>query len=139
MRLGAVFDDSLRLRPKSLLNASGDYWRFEIVVKRRDMNSMFINLFEIMIERDPVAAPPAAAELVALAADYSRNLELAAAARSEDETLLLQGRLESNAAQITENFAGLSADDQNEVLAVVKESPLARTLKGIAAFENLHE
>jgi len=125
--------------PRVYLNASGDYWRFEIVVKRRDMNSMFINLFEIMIERDPVAAPPATAELVALAADYSRNLELAAAARSEDETLLLQSRLESNAAQITENFAGLSADDQNEVLAqLVQESPLARALKGIAAFENLH-
>ncbi|HNS10770.1 MAG TPA: hypothetical protein PKN29_13790 [Candidatus Ozemobacteraceae bacterium] len=125
--------------PRVYLTSNGDYWRFEIVVKRRDMNSMFINRFEIMIERDPVVAPPATAELIALAGDYSHNLELAAAARSEDETLLLQSRLESNAAQIIANFASLSADDQNEVMAqLTRESPLTRTLKGIAAFENLH-
>ncbi|HQB83617.1 MAG TPA: hypothetical protein PLR50_08980, partial [Candidatus Rifleibacterium sp.] len=125
--------------PRVYLTAAGDYWRFEIVVKRRDMNSMFMNRFEIMIARDPVATPPTTAELASLATDYSRNLELAAAARSADETLLLQSRLESNAAQIIENFADLSADDQNEVLTrLAHECPLTRTLKGIATFENLH-
>ncbi len=125
--------------PRVYLSANGDYWRFEIVVKRRDMNSMFINRFEIMIERDPIIAPPATAELVALAADYSRNLELAAAARSADETLLLQSRLESNAAQIIGAFAAISADDQTSIISCLKhEDVLRRTLKNMQTFAEIH-
>lgn len=125
--------------PRVYLTASGDNWRFEIVVKRRDMNSMFSNRFEVVVKNDPDAALPTFAALLGLAVDYSSNLEMATQARDEASVSLLQSRLESDATQLVAVFAALSADEQAQILAAVPaDSSLARQLRTVAAFNNMH-
>ncbi len=126
--------------PRVYLTSSGDNWRFEIIVKRRDMNSMFSNRFEVVVKCDPDETAPTFASLLELAKDYTDNVEMATRARSEDEIALLQCRLESNATRLIGSFVALAVDEQSQLLQVLPaDSALVRQLKGISAFNNMHQ
>lgn len=125
--------------PRVYLTSNGDSWRFEIIVKRRDMNSIFTNRFEVVVKCDPDETAPTMASLLELARDYSANVEMASQARSEEDVSLLQCRLESNATQIIGAFMTLADDEQSEILQTLPHnSVLVRQLKGISAFNNMH-
>ena len=126
--------------PRVYLTRSGNDWSFEIVVKRRDMQSMFSNRFEIIARRDPVTEPAPAAEIIAMAEDYVENMTLAAQTRNQEKIMLLQNRLESTAAYLHSEFAAASSETRNQILALLPAGcPLARSLSSINQFENLHK
>lgn len=125
--------------PRVYLTANGDSWRFEIVVKRRDMNSMFANRFEVVVKCDPDVLPPAMADLLDIARDYMINQEMAAGAFDDAVVTLLQSRLESDAIQLISSFAVVSGDEQKQILQVLPaDGSLARQLKAIVAFDQVH-
>lgn len=126
--------------PRVYLTRSGNNWNFEIVVKRRDMQSMFSNRFEITARRDPVTEPAPAAELVAMAKDYVENMTRATQTRNQEEIIVLQNRLESSAAYLLSVFAATDCDTRSEILAALPaDNPLTRSLRSINQFENLHK
>lgn len=125
--------------PRVYLTSNGDSWNFEIVVKRRDMNSMFSNRFEVIVKSDPEESIPTFAEVAELAADYCLNLERAGKVRDEAMLNLLQNRLESNAVRILSAYSSLDSDEQAQILANLKNAEvLAHQLMALSAFEKMH-
>lgn len=125
--------------PRVYLTSNGDSWRFEIVVKRRDMNSMFTNRFEVIVKCDPEESAPTYAEVAELAADYCINMEMAGSVRDELTLNLLQNRLESNAVRILSAYTSLGSDEQAQILAILANADaLVQQLKTMTAFEDMH-
>ncbi|MBU1105058.1 MAG: hypothetical protein KKB51_00215 [Candidatus Riflebacteria bacterium] len=116
-----------------------DLCYFEVVVDRTRLDTLNNNHFELIVRKKPKSTKVSAAYLCNLAADYSRNFELATAARSNKSILRLQRRLESNANQLIEFFGSMDAGEQREILGYLSvEGDLARSLKSIMAFAELH-
>lgn len=137
--LDILVNNMYAFAPRVYLTRSGNNWNFEIIVKRRDMNSMFSNRFEIIVKRDPVSEPAPAAELIAMAEDYVANMSAAAETRSEEEILILHNRLESTAAYLLSIWPATDAETRSQIIARLPvESPLTRALRSISQFENLH-
>ncbi len=125
--------------PQVYLCLFKDLCYFEVVVDRTRLDTLNNNHFELIVMKKPKATKVSAAYLCNLAADYSRNFELATAARSKKSILQLQRRLESNANQLIEFFSSMDAGEQREILGYLSvEGDLARSLKGIMAFAELH-
>jgi hypothetical protein len=137
--LDVLVNNMYAFAPRVYLTRSGNNWNFEIIVKRRDMNSMFSNRFEIIAKRDPVSEPAPAAELIAMAEDYVANMSAAAQTRSEEEILILHNRLESTAAYLLSVWPATEAETRSQIIALLPvDSPLTRALKSMSQFENLH-
>ncbi len=128
--------------PKIYLSDSGTDWRFEVVVKRRDMRE-FSNNIDILVKRTPAEIPPATptARVAALelARDYVANLELAARFRDGASVETLQTRFESIARDLHALLPVLSAEEREEVIRTLPaQNPLTKELKAVGAFELLH-
>jgi len=137
--LDILVNNMYAFAPRVYLTRSGNNWNFEIIVKRRDMNSMFSNRFEIIAKRDPVSEPAPAAELIAMAEDYVANMSAAAETRSEEEILIMHNRLESTAAYLLSVWPTTEAETRSQIITLLPvESPLTRALRSISQFENLH-
>ncbi|PKL48997.1 MAG: hypothetical protein CVV42_07455 [Candidatus Riflebacteria bacterium HGW-Riflebacteria-2] len=137
--LEVLVNNMYAFAPRVYLTRSGNNWNFEIIVKRRDMHSMFSNRFEIIAKRDPVSEPAPAAELIAMAEDYVANMSAAAQTRSEEEIMLLHNRLESTAAYLLSIWAATSSETRSQITALLPDgSPLTRALNSINQFEDLH-
>jgi len=96
--------------PRVYLTESTDYWRFEVVVRRGDMNT-FSNNIRLVFPHDPVAAPTRTVGLDHLMADYRENTRQADRCRGDDREII-RNRLESLAGEIRAEFSGLDAGQQ---------------------------
>ena len=125
--------------PRIFLFDREDKWGFEIMVDRTTMNSNKSNKIDIIITRNGEHNQPQTKYLQNLAAAYGAGLEKLNTAADEADFLRWQERLAATAAELTRNFADLSPEAQNGILAQLSDEwPLTRDIKGIATFAHLH-
>lgn len=120
--------------PRIYLTQRGEYWEFEIVIKRRDFSD-FSNRIQILVKRTPAEAPASVEHIAAMADDYLHNLELV---RTQSEEIYFD-RLTSLAREINLFFPTLSAQDRDAILLQLKAAPqLTRELTATSNFIQIH-
>lgn len=125
--------------PRVFIFDCESHWRFEIMVDRTTMKSNKSNKIDIIITRNGEHNQPQGKYLQNMAAAYGAGLEKLNTAADEADFLRWQERLAATASELTRNFAGLSPEIQNEILAQLSDEwPLTRDLKSIANFASLH-
>jgi len=125
--------------PRVILFDREDKWGFEIMVDRTIMKSNKVNNIDIIITRNGEHNQPQTKYLQHLAASYGVGLEKLTTAADEDDFLRWQERLEATATELTQNFADLTPETQNEIIAQLSDEwPLTRALKSIVTFAHLH-
>ncbi|MEW6712373.1 MAG: hypothetical protein AB1403_21320 [Candidatus Riflebacteria bacterium] len=119
--------------PRVYLNQRGNYWDFEIVIKRRDFSD-FSNRVQILVTRKPEQAPASVEYALSQAVDYGNTMKMLE--KSHDEILV--GRLESLAREIKQAFIELPPDSRQQIISVIDNHVLIRELKNISSFEEHH-
>jgi hypothetical protein len=77
--------------------------------------------------------------LIALAIDYTKNLQRINEVEDEQTILILQNRLKSNAGQLINFYDNLDAGEQRAIFSYLPdEGPLVRELKSKLAFAELY-
>lgn len=120
------------------LSAKESKWQLEVVVGRDLLDISGNNNFEIVIF-DCLHSQPDVAHLARVADDYNRHVEMAGSVSDEAALLTIQDRLESDARVLNEYFSLMDNCEKREILSrLPEEGDLARSLKSIAAFAELH-
>jgi hypothetical protein len=120
--------------PRVYLNQRGDYWDYEIVLRRRDFSD-FSNRIQIIVRKTPADATVPAEVLAFQAQDYLNNVELIKTTADE----VYFDRLSSLAREITASFNGLDAENQEILLQVLENAPqLHRELQSLGKFAENH-
>lgn len=120
--------------PRIYLNKSGDFWNFEVIVRRRDFSD-FSNRIQILVKRTPDETPASAELLASLADDYQHNQMLAQ--KQADEVYF--NRLTSLAREINRFYFDLSEDEKASLLKKLETAPqLLRELSSREKFREIH-
>ncbi|GEM_PF-1417017 len=126
--------------PRIFIFDCEDKWGFEIMVDRTALKPRGQNYVDIIITHNREHHQPEAEYFRHLATSYRVGTEKLHSLTHEDEFLRLQERLELISMKLTRNFADLDPKVKDEILALLPdESTLARNLKSITTFANLHE
>jgi hypothetical protein len=116
----------------------GKKWHFEIKVARKELDITTENSVEIVVYR-LFKHTPMAEGLIALAIDYTKNLQRINEVEDEQTILILQNRLKSNAGQLINFYDNLDAGEQRAIFSYLPdEGPLVRELKSKLAFAELY-
>lgn len=121
--------------PRIYLNKSGDFWNFEVIVRRRDFSD-FSNRIKILVKRTPDETPASPELLATLAEDYLQNQKLAQ--KQADEVYF--NRLTSLAREINRFYFDLETSDRSTLLHKLENAPqLLRELNSSEKFRQLHD
>ncbi|MFZ5949819.1 MAG: hypothetical protein ACOYXC_03885 [Candidatus Rifleibacteriota bacterium] len=120
--------------PRVYLNQRGNYWDFEIVIKRRDFSD-FSNRIQILVTRTPPEAPASLEYALAQAVDYNNNIMMLEKNRDE----LLLARLESLAREIRQAYIALPLEAREQLLSTIEADVLKGELQDISSFELNHK
>lgn len=126
--------------PRVFIFDREDKWGFEIMIDRTALKSGGQNYVDVIITRNGEHNQLSAKYLKHLASAYRKGTEKLQSLSHENEFLRLQDRLELTEKELTRNFADLDADNKEEILSILPaEGPLARSMKTVICFDNLHE
>lgn len=134
-----LFVNGNRVGSRIYLTSVSDSWQLEVVGRRHELDPEIINHLTVVIKSQNQRFIYTEALLNDLVDDYLKNIEFAASARSEKEIFIVQCRLESIVKELTDAFPSINQDTRASIISkLLPESDLARSLKCIATFEEVH-